>query len=216
MSQVEPWTRLTTNHDHLPYPLPLFMMSTTEVESEDGRSSTLVGKSHIVELIEFVFREVWGEFYSWNEHYCQSSLAALYRDSTEGESNGNPLSAPSVGNKKHLTRSKVPATFVCDSEDAFVLETFSEDSTTSLRPTISETVYAPLIFAPAMSPTPEYESVAPSLRSIFIGDDPDAMAFMPFGEEANFGGFDTEDYASQHETLAWEKRYGRDPDCECL
>lgn len=53
----------------------------------------------------------------------------------------------------------------------------------------------------------------PSLQNQLIGDDPDAMLFIPCGGDPDHNGFDKDDYALQHKCLAWEDRLGKDPDC---
>ncbi|KAL5476906.1 hypothetical protein ACEPAI_3092 [Sanghuangporus weigelae] len=65
--------------------------------------------------------------------------------------------------------------------------------------------------APKLNPTPCYESCSPMSASIFAGDDPDDMPFVPFpGNNFDFAG-----YRNHHERFAWENER-LDPDKETI
>ncbi|KAJ7629113.1 hypothetical protein FB45DRAFT_920000 [Roridomyces roridus] len=60
---------------------------------------------------------------------------------------------------------------------------------------------------------PEHEHCTPSNRNVFVGDDPQAMPFMPFLNDPTF---DHDAYADEHKTYAWEPELTVDPDVDAV
>ncbi|EGN92578.1 hypothetical protein SERLA73DRAFT_117187 [Serpula lacrymans var. lacrymans S7.3] len=85
-------------------------------------------------------------------------------------------------------------------------ERFYEDGSSSISP-----ITLHVIHAPEVQPHSSYEACAPIQRSVFHGDDSDAMPFMPFADEPEF---DAHDYAQFYGSFAWEQDY--DPDLEII
>ena len=62
---------------------------------------------------------------------------------------------------------------------------------------------------PALAPHPPYESCAPLSRSVFRGDDPDAMAFIPYADDPLFN---QTDHTLCYGSFSWQEEF--DPDRE--
>jgi hypothetical protein len=161
------------------------------------------------DVVRFVFRSVWEEFYDWEATYCQSAIKSL----------GLSLHAPHTSDVITLPRthsrngqrtniilpvppqSLFPAT---DQPDISCLDYTQEDSPVAARSVVE------VINVPKLSAFPVYESVTPTTRSIHHGDDDDSMAFIPYADEPDF---DALDNTLQYGSFSWQNKFC-DPDSE--
>ncbi|KAL5476903.1 hypothetical protein ACEPAI_3089 [Sanghuangporus weigelae] len=161
----------------------------------------------ITSLITSVYHDVWDEFYAWERDYCASEIHSLQRDITKTDASGEYL-------ESELTDIVSPHSFFSDasiSPDSLHWEYPSEK--VERRDDVTALVDYKMVHlkAPKLNPTPCYESCSPMSTSVFAGDDPDDMPFVPFpGSNFDFTG-----YRNHHERFAWENAR-LDPDKETI
>lgn len=149
--------------------------------SEDENCSDSTTKS----LVVSVYRDVWNEFYDWEQDHSESmlrSLAAKVSLSSEPEAD---LTSGDLVGINSLVKD-------WDAQNKIHFHGKHELE----------------IQAPSLSPCPEYESCLATGRPIHRGDDSDDLDFVPFPGDATF---DLEEYEDLYKSLAWQK-FRRDPD----
>ncbi|KAF4586387.1 hypothetical protein EYR38_010663 [Pleurotus pulmonarius] len=147
-----------------------------------------------------VLRKTWDEFYEWEREYCEAKLAALMDERRKG------------------ARVKTTTTITAEavnpsSPPAPVLITLSSENMLDLSDAFAD-----------FDADPKYESCTPLYGNVHIGDDPDMMPFLPFGEEDWDGyplpdgerrRFSYEGYIKEYSKLAWMSEFD-DPDLDCI
>ena len=137
----------------------------------------------VTTLTRTVFKRTWTEFYSKEVQYSQRCIDSLARPTT---------SAPAFPVSKALI------------SDAFE----NWDSGLSLG---SETPPESHLYATCIeldpetpfAPHPSYESCTPCVQSIYLGDDPEEMPFIPFADDPDY------DYIENtlfYDRFAWQFR----------
>lgn len=154
-------------------------------------------------LVYSVYRDVWKDFYDWEQRYCHKVLRIL--------------------NPKMSTIADMPAEYtLSDSLNSITFQTkhldleiegsksvythvkeYNDDSSTEYQEISKQ------FTAPFLEPIPSYESCSPTNRSIFVGDDSDELPFMPFSDDPSFNILS---YSDQYKSFAWDKAYNND--CE--
>jgi len=155
-------------------------------------------------LVLEVFSRVWEEFSVADAEYCEAAIGSLAATSVaDSDSTLSTGSESSPASPRGIHRLGSPASSV---------STSTPDSPKPHIPRICvETDIPALTLPPVVEPYPEYESWAPTNKSIFRGDDSDDMQFLPFADEP---GFDKRVYQKFFKTLAWQGGEQMDADCE--
>jgi hypothetical protein len=142
-------------------------------------------ESSTVALVRSVFRAVWTQFSVWEQEYCRESNARAMRPTLR-------RSRPTSGNSGRSNSCPIPTVDMTD----FVTDLNISTSLTRIS-------------LPLLEPYPVYESATPILGSIWKGDDPDCMPFIPHADDPTF---DAPNHATAYRRLAWTKPQ-HDPDC---
>lgn len=145
-----------------------------------------------------VFRNTWNEFYEWEREYCEAKLAALVSERRKGAG----ATATTTATAETARPSSPPAP---------ITVTLSSANTVDLSDAFAD-----------FDADPIYESCTPLHGNVYVGDDPDVMPFLPFGEEdwdgypLPDGGrrrFSYEGYIKEYGELAWMSEFD-DADCK--
>ncbi|KAF9494641.1 SET domain-containing protein [Pleurotus eryngii] len=166
------------------------------LETTDGSDGMNPHRSVCLE----VFRNTWDEFYEWEKEYCEAKLAALMSERRKGASATATISTTA---KKARPTSPPDPTWVIP----------CPQTTIDLSGILAD-----------FDAGPQYESCTPLNGNVYVGDDPDVMPFLPFGEEdwdgypLPDGGrkrFAYEDYIGEYSELGWMDAFD-DPDLDCI
>ncbi|KAJ8690313.1 hypothetical protein PTI98_011748 [Pleurotus ostreatus] len=144
-----------------------------------------------------VFRNTWDEFYEWERGYCEARLVALMSERRKGTAT--------------LTSTAKTARPTSPPGPIWVIP--CPTTTIDLSGVLAD-----------FDAGPQYESCTPLNGNVYVGDDPDVMPFLPFGEEdwdgypLPDGGrkrFAYEGYIGEYSELAWMSAFD-DPDLDCI
>ncbi|KAF8656320.1 hypothetical protein AX16_002585 [Volvariella volvacea WC 439] len=152
------------------------------------------------ELVKQVFRETWDDFYAWNDQYCRGVLESLR---TKTPRDPKPLPGPLLPETDQF-----PARNDEDEDDDFE-GIIVEDAWGNKKSYTFETVECNIDIPDWV---PEYESYAPTNRSIMHGDDAELLKFMPFYDDPTF---DREAYEAEFAGYEWLES-NHDPDLEII
>jgi hypothetical protein len=156
-------------------------------------------------LVLEVFARVWEEFNVADAEYCEATIRSLAATSVAKD---NTLAT------KFESAAALPYDTSRSISRASNINTSSPGSPKPHVPrTCAEVDIQTLTLPPTVEPYPEYETWAPTKRSIFRGDDSDDLQFLPFADDPTF---DKESYQKFFKTLAWQGSEQRDADCELL
>ena len=154
-------------------------------------------------LVLEVFSRVWEEFSVADAEYCEATIGSLAATSVAEDSTLSTRSESTVEPPHGIHHLGSPASSV---------STPTPDPSKPQTPRICVETGVPALTPPSsVEPYPEYESWAPTNKSIFRGDDSDDMQFLPFADEP---GFDKQTYQKFFKTLAWQGGEQMDADCE--
>ena len=156
-------------------------------------------------LVLKVFERVWKEFNAADTEYCEAAIGSLVATLVTED---NTLSTEFEGAAElpYDTRHSTP--------HASSVDTSSAGPSKPHVPRVRAETDTPTLTLPSTAePCPEYESCAPTNRSIFRGDDSDDLQFLPFADEP---AFDKKTYQKFFKTLAWQGGEQMDADCESL
>ncbi|KAK0459931.1 hypothetical protein IW261DRAFT_344187 [Armillaria novae-zelandiae] len=125
----------------------------------DGNPTTFV--------VQAAFRDAWDAFYAWEQEYCREAIQNLaVQESEEDEDEQDEWE---IGDSAKLTA------------DGFYVQQYQNGAT------ITSWLPVSVIEVTALFPEcSAYESSPLVSRSVFHGDDPDSMAFMPFADDPEF------------------------------
>ena len=156
-------------------------------------------------LIESVYREVWNEFYAWEQPYSARVIASL---------------AGTSDRQKVLdVTSRADSESLCDlvvdpqtrPSEPIVVETYNEDGSV----TVTEVPCEELPIYVDMAPHPSYDHCTPMIHSVSFSAEerPDLIAFIPYADDPEFP---LEEYAQEFAEFAWQddSHEFRDPDRE--
>lgn len=160
-----------------------------------------------VNLTRTVFRDVWNNFYDWENAYCQGVINSLSQPSGAARGSCDFFRSADSSAEKPMTQSTNKLHAPQKSSEVQVTEVTCWDHRrrSSMSPT---RITADVVSIPEFSPYLEYESVTPTSRSIFQGDDDDSMAFIPYPEDPTFDFFD---HTYEYKTFSWQDKF-HDPD----
>ena len=148
-------------------------------------------------LEQSICEDVFIEFGNWSKRNSQSLLKNICRG--KGLSGNASFQAPIVDAPFR------PADFTSNwDRDKLEWEYPTEDVFVSDKAGGSPMVRYKASFdvVPRVVPFPPYESCAPISGNLWIGDDSDAMPFMPFADERTF---DHHDAQSHYKELGWQR-----------
>ncbi|KAK0458109.1 uncharacterized protein EV420DRAFT_415857 [Desarmillaria tabescens] len=150
-------------------------------------------------IVQAAFKDAWDAFYAWEQEYCRESIQKLAgQDSEEDEDEGEW----EIGDS---------ATSIM-AEDGFCVEQYQNGETiTSWLPV--EVVEVAALFPECSA----YESSPLASRSVFHGDDPDSMNFMPFADDPGFVEVPQDGdqlHYTYYKEFAWQTLH--DPDLEII
>ena len=141
-------------------------------------------------LVQTVFRSVWTEFYSKEVEYSQRCIDSLARP----------------------TRKNAPVLPISESLASSSLGNWNVEASFDPQPPPEPQGDTP---CPELEPeTPflpyaSYESCTPCPHSVYLGDDPEEMPFIPFSDDPCF---DYIENASFYDRFAWQ--FGDEPDTQ--
>ena len=154
-------------------------------------------------LVRTVFRTVWSNFYRNEQLYSQQSINALARSQRPLSSTGTlPPHFHQLDAHPQISGEKL---------ECFTVYGPDSDQQPSQLP-VEYVVASEFPF----SPHPPYESCTPCSQSIFLGDDPEEMPFIPFADDPHF---DHVAHTLHYDHFAWQPDKKRDthscdPDCK--
>ncbi len=118
-------------------------------------------------VVQSAFRDAWDAFYAWEQEYCRESIQNLAVQELEEEEDDED--EWEIDDSEILTA------------DGFCVQQYQNGGTvTSWLPV--EVIEVTALFPECSA----YESSPLVSRSVFHGDDPDSMAFMPFADDPRF------------------------------
>ncbi|EMD31119.1 hypothetical protein CERSUDRAFT_127583 [Gelatoporia subvermispora B] len=160
-------------------------------------------------LVRAVFREVWREFHAWAQDDARRALASLSPPDTSARHRARRPGGPGLRVPAALRAERAPAApppgaqAAQDASGSYEFEVcaWDEDQLGAPGPCRRETFVSAPTRAPPIAPCPPYEACTPVGESIFHGDDPEEMAFLP---EADDAAFPHGELLAQHDGLAWQ------------
>ncbi|KAI0070648.1 SET domain-containing protein [Panus rudis PR-1116 ss-1] len=149
-------------------------------------------------LVKTVFRQVWDEFYKWEQGYCSTTLDGLKCNLRDAPARQHMDRLPPIHDSSDMEIDvEGEVTDDQDCTDSFLVYDFENDlgdvDPVQLRATSFE--------CEAIEPCPAYESCTPAPSNIWRGDDPSEMTFMPLADEPSFK---FTKYAKKHDFFAWQ------------
>lgn len=155
-------------------------------------------------LVLEVFERVWKEFNAADTEYCEAVIGSLVATSVTEDNTTLCTEFESTAELPYDTCHSTPR--------ASSVGTSSAGPSKPHIPRVRAETDTPTLTLPStVEPYPEYESWAPTNRSIFRGDDSDDLQFLPFADEL---AFDKKTYQKFFKTLAWQGGEQMDADCE--
>ncbi|KAH8089912.1 hypothetical protein BXZ70DRAFT_496626 [Cristinia sonorae] len=157
-------------------------------------------------LIRTTYRQVWKEYYAWEQEYCRRALASLA--SPNAQEILSNLSSPSPTHLNAADNRQSSMTELSSDGHALTMHDLDGGAT----PTI---IQCDSVHVESMAPSTPYESVAPLSQSIRHGDDPSCMPFIPYAETPEFDWkANVQEYTAG---TAWQDTMqGQDPDLSCI
>ena len=138
-----------------------------------------------------IYRDLWTEFYSWEQVFCQQTLEGLSKPAGV-----HPRSLPHGG----TSINELPVFFsTSDEEDFFIYEDISLDSTVTTKFTLSPN--PKIIETQSLEPSAGYTACTAISTNTILEDDPTALPFAPYADDPLF---DLDDYLSHVGWFAWE------------
>lgn len=169
---------------------------TATMEADSVHATSTAG------LVRSVLSQVQAEFSVWTWTYSRRALRTLQFPS-------EPFDPPNG----HLKCSVLPTDFPKAScHEARTCTVAAMQTTYSPDGEIESKTSTPLQvidLIPVLTPHPPYESCAPLSRNLFRGDDPDAMAFIPYADDSLFNQID---HTLCYGSFSWQEEF--DPDRE--
>lgn len=145
-----------------------------------------------------IYRDLWAEFYSWEQVFCQQTLEGLSKPPAGVRSGSLPHSRTSIY--------EIPAISSSSEEDFFTYEDISLDSTVVVKYTFSPN--PKIVETQNLDPSAGYTACTAISTNMILKDDP---SFLPFAPHADDPLFDLEDYLSRVGWFAWQHDL-HDPD----
>lgn len=123
-----------------------------------------------------IYRDLWAEFYSWEQVFCQQTLEGL----SKPQAGVPPRSLPHDGTSIY----ELPAVLSSSEEDLFTYEDISLDSTVTDKFTLSAN--PKIIETHNLEPSAAYTTCTAVSTNIFLADDPTSLSFAPHADDPHF------------------------------
>lgn len=150
----------------------------------------------LVETVLSVYKSVWEEYSLWSDQHDASTLESL-----NAPLHNSPCWNVGAENPDVSVRGS-------DGDHLFAFTSFNSDGHAI---EIRDVAVGLLTLAPFQPHSP-YESCTPISRSLMVGDDSDALPFMPFSDDPMYDfNFDIEEY----KYFRWQQEEMH-PDCKSI
>lgn len=139
-----------------------------------------------------VCRDLWTEFYNWEQAFCRQTLEGLAKLGVR------PRSLP---HEKHTTSIYgLPFLSPSSDQDVFSYEDISPDSTVTIKFTLSPN--PKIVETKSLEPSAGYTACTPTSTNIILKDDPTSLPFAPYADDPLF---DLDNYLSLGDwRFAWQ------------
>ena len=139
-----------------------------------------------------IYRDLWTEFYSWEQVFCQQTLEGL----SKPQAGVHPRSLPHGG----TSINELPAFFSSfEEEDYFIYEDISLDSTVTTKFTLSPN--PKIIETQSLEPSAGYTACTAISTNTILKDDPTSLPFAPHADDPLFK---LDDYLSLVGWFDWQ------------
>lgn len=136
-----------------------------------------------------IYRDLWTEFYSWEQTFCQQTLEGL----SKPQAGVHPRPLP------HDRTSIYELPVASEEEDIFAYEDISLDSTVIVKFTLSPN--PKVIETRNLEPSASYTACTAISTNIFMKDDP---AILPFAPHADDPLFELDEYLRGVGWFTWQ------------
>jgi hypothetical protein len=151
-----------------------------------------------------IYRDLWTEFYTWEQVFCQQTLDGL---SKGGDRSVQPGS-PSLPYDKKYELPDISSS----EEEFFTYDDISHDLSLSTK-----LVFSPnpkIIETRNLDPSAGYTACTPISTNSIVKDDPTSLSFAPYADDPLF---ELEDYLCNAGWFTWQYDLNlNDPDRKCL
>ncbi|KAF8806487.1 SET domain-containing protein [Phlegmacium glaucopus] len=147
-----------------------------------------------------VYRDLWTEFYSWEQEFCRQTLESLSKLGVR------PRPLP----HEKDTVYEIPVNSSSSEQGSFTYEDISPDSTAIVRFTLSPD--PKIVETKNLEPSPGYTACTPASTNIVLRDDPHYQPFAPYADDPLF---DLDRYLTHFERFTWQYDL-YDPDLEMI
>ena len=138
-----------------------------------------------------IYRELWAEFYTWEQGFCQQTLDGL----SKVAASVRPRSLPHSGTAIY----EMPVVSSSSDEDSFTYEDISLDSTVTIKFTLSANPR--IVETKGLDASAGYTACTPISTSIILKDDHNSLSFAPHADDPLF---DLDDYLSNVNWFTWQ------------
>ena len=139
-----------------------------------------------------VYRDLWAEFYSWEQGFCQQTLEGLSKPQAGVHPRSLPHDETSIYNLPAVLSSS-------EEKDFFTYEDISLDSTVTAKFTLSPN--PKIIETHSLEPSAGYTACTAISTNTILEDDPASLPFAPHADDPLF---DLNDYLSGFGWFAWQ------------
>ena len=137
-----------------------------------------------------IYRDLWTEFYSWEQEFCQQTLEGLSKPRAGVPPRSLPHDGTSIYELPVLSSSE---------EDLFTYEDISLDSTVTVKFTLSPN--PKIIETRNLEPSAAYTACTAVSTNIFLQDDPASLQFAPYADDPLF---ELDEYLSSVGWFIWQ------------
>jgi hypothetical protein len=138
-----------------------------------------------------IYRDLWAEFYSWEQVFCQQTLEGLSKAPAGVHSGSLPHSRTSIY--------EIPVISSSSEEDFFTYEDISLDSTVAVKYTFSPN--PKIVETQNLDPSAGYTACTAISTNMILKDDPHSLPFAPYADDPLF---DLEDYLYRVDQFTWQ------------
>lgn len=163
-------------------------------------------KAFAKQVTQKMFKEVWDEFYTWEEEYCKQALASL-APTSGASSSGSQTTATNTTPPTVTKVSPVKATNGKQSKQGYQFIEFSGGAF-SEKPAVFVRQNPVTYRCRTTGPSPPYEACTYSRKNLYYADDVcDKLPFMPFSDSTDFP---AAEYLKYYDRIGWD--IPKDPD----
>ncbi|TFY52764.1 hypothetical protein EVG20_g10413 [Dentipellis fragilis] len=188
-----------------------FKSDGSEIDFYHLGGNTVKPKSpEFADRVRAVFRQVWDDFYAWEERYSQETLDGLMKPVKPVDSEIYLKPNDAALSLDALDDTMLDESIMDDndndgsrSNDADFLAVTSFSTNPERPPKTHHLQFTDVAIDAGLIPEPysEHESCAPITRSLFTGDDANDIPFVPFADDPSF---DHLQHLAHHKRLKWQ------------